>query len=70
MSDLDAASDPETIARDMIEVHGAAASALARDNARNAALSGRAEQARLWLRLVEIIQRRQAAGPVALGRTA
>jgi len=50
----------DDLARDMIEVHGADAAGVARSNARAAALAGQAPQARDWLKLVEIIQRRVA----------
>ena len=52
--------DERTLARDMIEVHGAEAAAVARKNARAAALAGQAMQARSWIRVLGIIQLRQA----------
>ena len=60
--DVSEESDERQLARDMIEVHGAAAAGVARDNARSAALAGQMVQARRWLRAVGHIQR-QAAGP-------
>jgi len=48
----------EQLARDMIDVHGADAAGVARDNARAAARAGQLIEARKWLRLVELIQRR------------
>ncbi|HXC14548.1 MAG TPA: hypothetical protein VNV39_17140 [Stellaceae bacterium] len=53
-----------TLARDMIEVHGVEAAAVARKNARAAALAGQAMQAKSWIRVLGIIQLRQA-GSVA-----
>ena len=66
------AIDDDTLARDMIEVHGSMAAGVARDNARSAALAGQGIEARSWIRVLSIIQRRQgrhtssiraAAGP-------
>ena len=45
------------LARDMIAVHEPGAAEVARENARAAAVSGRAAQARHWLRTLDIIQR-------------
>ena len=42
----------------MTNVHGADAAGVARDNARAAARAGQLIEARKWLRLVELIQRR------------
>ncbi len=60
------ANEP-SLALDMIEVHGVAAAVVARENARIEALAGRASQAKSWLRVLGIIQRRQtgqrAGGP-------
>ena len=58
--------DEPALARDMIEVHGAEAAAVARGNARQAALAGQPVQARSWIRVVSIIQRqrRLAATPL------
>jgi hypothetical protein len=56
----------QSLARDMIDVHGAqAAAAVARDNARVAALAGQRQQARAWIRVLQIIQR----GPASNGET-
>jgi hypothetical protein len=52
--------DEHTLARDMIEVHGAEAAAVARENARATALAGQAMQAKSWIRVLGIIQLRQA----------
>ena len=52
--------DDDTLAHDMIEVHGTRAAAVARENARAAALAGQAMQAKSWIRVLGIIQRRQA----------
>ena len=40
----------------MIDVHGAHAAGVARDNARAAACTGQFAEARKWLRMVELIQ--------------
>ena len=53
-------SDNHALARDIIEVHGKEAATVARDNARSAALAGQAAQAKSWIRVLGIIQRRQA----------
>lgn len=53
-------SDEELLAYDMIDVHGAEAPTVARDNARGAALAGQPAQAKSWIRVLGIIQRRQA----------
>jgi len=52
--------DDVQLARDMIDVHGAAAATVARENARSAALAGQMAQARRWLRVVGLIQRQPA----------
>jgi hypothetical protein len=52
--------DEQGLARDMIEIHGAEAAAVARGNARAAALAGQPESAKFWIRVLGIIQRRQA----------
>ena len=59
VDDLDL--DEGRLARDMIEVHGAEAAAVARGNARSAALAGQPMQARSWIRVLDIIQRRRLA---------
>lgn len=55
-------SDPkeESLARDMIDVHGAEAATVARENARGAALAGQPAQAKSWIRVLGIIQRQRA----------
>jgi len=50
----------DALAHDMIEVHGTRTAAVARENARAAALAGQAMQAKSWIRMLGIIQRRQA----------
>ncbi|MGE5146294.1 MAG: hypothetical protein ACM3N5_06065 [Candidatus Eiseniibacteriota bacterium] len=45
----------------MIDVHGAAAAGVARENARSAALAGQMAQARRWLKAVGLIQEQAAA---------
>jgi hypothetical protein len=55
------AGDEQPLARDMIEVHGLEAAAVARENARAAALAGRVTQAKAWISVLELIQRQQAA---------
>jgi hypothetical protein len=52
--------DDGQLARDMIDVHGADAARVARENARSAALAGQMAQARRWLRAVGLIQRQPA----------
>jgi hypothetical protein len=52
--------DARSLARDMIEVHGAEASVVARGNARTAALAGQPDRARSWIRVLAMIQRHQA----------
>ena len=51
------------LAHSMIEVHGAEAAAVARGNARQAALAGQPMQARSWIRVLSIIQRRRRFAP-------
>jgi hypothetical protein len=46
----------QSLARDMIEVHGMDAATVARNNARGAALAGQAVQAKSWIRVLGIIQ--------------
>ena len=55
----------ESLAADMIEVHGAGAAAVARDNARNAALAAQIPQAKAWINVLGIIQRLQSQRPKA-----
>jgi hypothetical protein len=51
--------DAALLARNMIDVHGAEAAAVARANARGAALAGQPAQAKSWIRVLGIIQRHQ-----------
>ena len=51
-------ADEQSLARDMIDVHGAEAAVVARDNARTAALAGQTPQARSWIRVLGLIQQR------------
>ena len=61
-----AAGDDELLlARDMIDVHGASAAGVARDNVRTAALAGQRPQARHWLRVLGMIQQIQAGKPAS-----
>ncbi len=53
-------SKEELLARDVIDVHGAQAADVARENARSAALAGQRVQAKSWIRVLGIIQRQQA----------
>jgi hypothetical protein len=59
-------SDDQTLARDMIDVHGREAATVARENARAAALAGQAPQAKSWIKVLGIIQRQLAdnASPI------
>jgi hypothetical protein len=54
-------SDEQVLAHAIIEVHGAEAATIARGNARSAALAGQPTQAKAWIRVLGIIQRRRAA---------
>jgi hypothetical protein len=56
-------ADIWTLARDIIEVHGARAPAVARENARAAAIGRQPDQARSWIRVLGVIQRHQANAP-------
>jgi hypothetical protein len=47
--------DNQILARDMIDVHGTKAAAVARGNARAAALAGQAAQAESWIRVLGVI---------------
>lgn len=51
-------AEERSLARDMIDVHGAEAEVVARDNARTAALAGQTPQARSWIRVLGLIQQR------------
>ena len=53
-------ADELSLARDMIEVHGAEAATVARNNARAAALGGQRLRAKFWIRVLGLIQRQQA----------
>ena len=53
-------ADQQRLARDLIEVHGNEAPAVARGNARAAALAGQPMAAKSWIRVLSIIQRQQA----------
>ena len=53
--------DEELLAHNMIDVHGAEAATVARGNARGAALARQPTQAKAWIRVLGIIQRRQAS---------
>ena len=59
MMATDGAND-QSLARDMIDVHGTEAAGVARENARAAALAGQAVQAKSWIRVLEVIQRQQS----------
>jgi len=61
-------SDDDNLARDMIDVHGKEAPTVARENARAAALTGQADKAKSWIRVLGAIQRQQA-GKVSANRT-
>jgi len=51
--------DEGLLARNMIDVHGVQAAVVARENARGAALAAQGVQARSWIRVLGIIQRRR-----------
>lgn len=53
-------SEEELLAREIIDVHGARAADIARDNARRAALAGQPARAKTWICVLGIIQRQQA----------
>ena len=53
-------ADEPSLACDMIEVHGAEAATVARNNARAAALGGQRLRAKFWIRVLGLIQRQQA----------
>jgi hypothetical protein len=52
--------DNDALAHDLIEGHGTRTAVVARGSARAAALAGQAAQAKSWIRMLGIIQRRQA----------
>ena len=56
-------ADQQRLARDLIEVHGNEAPAVARGNARTAVLAGQPIVAKSWIRVLSIIQRQQAGQP-------
>ena len=58
-------SDEQLLARSIIDVHGGQAANIVRGNARGAALAGQLAQAKSWIRVLGIIQRRQAAPTIA-----
>jgi len=49
-------ADDQTLARDMIEVHGSEAATVARENARAAALAGQAARAKQWIRVLGFVR--------------
>jgi len=51
-------SDDHQLAFDIIDVHGRGVAAVARENARAAAIGGQAARARSWIRVLAIIQHR------------
>jgi hypothetical protein len=51
--------DEQLLARDMIDIHGASAAGVARDNVRAAALAGQRPQTRHWMRVFGMIQQIQ-----------
>jgi hypothetical protein len=59
-------SDDNKLAGDLIDVHGREAATVARENARAAALAGQPTQAKYWIRVLGIIQRRQAGKAAAI----
>jgi hypothetical protein len=55
-------SDDRKLACDMIDVHGTqAAAAVARENARTAALAGQVAQAKSWIKVLGMIQQPRAS---------
>jgi hypothetical protein len=56
-------ADESRLACDMIAVHGIDAPAVARGNARSAALAGQDVRAKSWVRVLAIMQQRQRAIP-------
>jgi hypothetical protein len=57
---MTAERDERRLAHGLIDVHGEAAATVARSNASSAALSGQSVQAKSWIRILSIIQRKQA----------
>ena len=62
-------ADEQSLASDMIDVHGPKAAVVARDNARAAALAGQKPQARSWIRVLGLIQQRGTVQGVAASST-
>lgn len=58
--------DETALARDIVEVHGSRGAAVARENARAAALAGQPAQAKFWIRVLGMIQRGEAAKASAI----
>ena len=56
----DDGAEQQRLARDLIAVHGNEAPAVARGNARTAALAGQLVLAKSWIRMLSIVQRQQA----------
>jgi hypothetical protein len=54
-------TDISALARDIAEVHGKQAAAVARENARTAALAGQPARAKFWISVLGMIQRQDAA---------
>jgi len=52
--------DDQTLAQDMIEVHGREAATVARADARAAALAGQAARAKQWITVLGSVQRQLA----------
>jgi hypothetical protein len=67
VSPVDLSRKDDERARDLIKVHGLGAAAVSRDKARAAACAGRLAEGRSWLQLVDLIQRRLRAPPIASG---
>jgi CBS-domain-containing membrane protein len=63
---ISAETDETALARDIVEVHGTRAAAVARENARVAAIAGQPGLAKSWIRVLGAIQRQQANKPTAL----
>jgi hypothetical protein len=59
----EAPPDEDDLVRAMIAVHGDSAAAVARENARTAAVAGQAARAKTWLKIVTAIQRQRAGIP-------
>ena len=57
--------DEQRLARSIIYVHGGEAATIVRGNARGAALAGQLAQAKSWIRVLGIIQRRQLLQTIA-----